>query len=96
MRVAWIGDGSTDAALGAGWWVRALLLGVVSFVVAAYLLLGVLLNLAYPLRPDVAMTDWGGPTLLGRWAVHASGGVLFALVGVWLLPALRGLARRWL
>ena len=51
-------------------------------------------RLALELRPDVAVTDWGGPTLMGRWAVHAIGGVLFALVGLWLLPALHGLARR--
>jgi hypothetical protein len=96
LRATWAGDSSADGDPGLVWWLRALLLASVSFAVSAYLILGVLLNLAYPLRPDVAVTDWGGPTLLGRWAVHATGGVLFALVGVWLLPALHALARRWL
>jgi hypothetical protein len=60
------------------------------------MLLGVVLNLAYPLRADVASTDWGGPTLIGRWGVHAAGGVLFAALAIWLLPALHSLAKRWL
>ena len=96
LHSTWIGDLGAAITPRAGWWVRALPLAAVSSGVTAYLLLGIGLNLAYPLRSDAAVTDWGGPTLLGRWAVHASGAVLFVAAAVWLLPALHALAKRWL
>jgi hypothetical protein len=71
----------------------------VSFALAVYLWLLPVLNLGYPLRPDVttdSMRDaWGGPTLAGAWAVHAVGGVVvFFLVGVPILNAVAWLQGR--
>jgi hypothetical protein len=98
LRVNWIGD--SDSASSdhppATWWLKALLIAAATTALSAYLTLGIVLNVAYPLRGDVRVTDWGGPTLLGRWAVHAGGGLLFAAVAAWLLPATHALARRWL
>lgn len=96
LRATWVADVSSATTPRASWWVRALPIAALSSGISAYLLLGIVLNLAYPLRADAAITDWGGPTLLGRWAVHASGGILFATLAVWLLPALHALAQRWL
>jgi hypothetical protein len=55
-------------------------LNLVSLVLTAYLWSLVPVNIAYPLRPGVTSPDsyhhaWGGPTLVGVWAVHAAGGV---------------------
>ena len=52
---------------------------LVALVVAGYCWTGVLLNVAYPIRPLLGMDGeyrdaWGGPTLAGAWAVHALGG----------------------
>lgn len=96
VRTVWLGDAHLVEHPSATWWLKALLLSAASLAITAYLTLGILLNLAYPLRPDVKVTDWGGPTLLGRWGVHAAGGILFALLALWLLPALPSRARRWL
>jgi len=96
LRSSWLGDTRPVIRPNPNWWVKALLLAAVSSVLSAYIWLGILLNFAYPLRADAAPTDWGGPTLLGRWSVHAAGGVLFAVAALWLLPALQSLARRWL
>ena len=96
LRSIWIGDTRPVTRPRPSWWVKAVLLAAVSSALSAYMLLGILLNFAYPLRADVAPTDWGGPTLVGRWGVHAAGGVLFAVLAIWLLPALQSLAKRWL
>ena len=96
LTTTWIGTDASAARHRASWWLKALLLAAPSTALNAYLMLGIVLNLAYPLRPDAAPSDWGGPTLLGRWAVHAGGGILFAAVAAWLLPAVHALARRWL
>jgi hypothetical protein len=76
----------------------ALPLNVVSTSIAAYLWAILLLNLGYPLRPDVGSEPlegaWGGPTIAGAWAVHAVGGTLtFALVGLPLATGLAALQR---
>jgi hypothetical protein len=66
----------------------------VAFVLAGYVWLIPVVNLGYPLRPDVSTESlrhgtWGGPTLAGAWAVHAVGAVLiFVLIGLPLLNAL--------
>jgi hypothetical protein len=69
---------------------------LVSFVLAGYVWLLLVLNLGYPLRGDTTAESlqdaWGGPTLAGAWAVHAVGGtMIFFFVG---LPILSGVA--WL
>jgi hypothetical protein len=69
-------------------------MSVVVFVVTAYLLIGIVINLAYPLRPDGTATDWGGPSLAGRWLVHGAGGVLFAMATPIVCGWLRALAAR--
>jgi hypothetical protein len=69
-------------------------MSVVVFVVTAYLLIGIVINLAYPLRPDGKATDWGGPSLAGRWLVHGAGGVLFAMATPIVCGWLRALAAR--
>ncbi|MDG6100888.1 hypothetical protein Daura_01860 [Dactylosporangium aurantiacum] len=72
-------------------------LDLVTLVVAGYCWTGVLLNVAYPIRPLLGMDGeyrdaWGGPTLAGAWAVHALGGVGFWLLVPWIL---RGYAALW-
>jgi hypothetical protein len=65
-------------------------LDLASLALLGYLCLGVLLNLAYPLRPgtlDTYQHSWGGPTLAGAWAVHAAGGLVFLLVTPWAVRA---------
>ena len=96
LRSVWLGDTRPVTRPQSRWWFKAVVLAAISSVMSGYLGLGVVLNLAYPLRGDVASTDWGGPTLLGRWGVHAAGGILFGVLAIWLLPALQALARRWL
>lgn len=96
IRSEWIGDTRPVTRPRLGWWLKAIALAAVSSAVSAYVGLAIVLNLAYPLRADVASTDWGGPTLLGRWGAHAAGGILFAVLAMWLLPALHSLAKRWL
>jgi hypothetical protein len=59
-------------------------INVVAFVVTGYALVGVVLNLGYPLRPGGSADDWGGPTLAGRWAVHALGGLLLLYAAGWI------------
>jgi hypothetical protein len=72
-------------------------LDAVWLVVAGYCWLGVVLNVAYPIRSlfggDSEYRDaWGGPTLAGAWAVHAIGGIVFWLLVPWVL---RGYAALW-
>jgi hypothetical protein len=65
-------------------------LDLASLALVGYLWLGVVLNLAYPLRPgtmDSYQHSWGGPTLAGAWAVHAVGGLGFLLVTPWVVRA---------
>ena len=64
------------------------------FAIIAYLLSGIVINLAYPLRPDVLPTDWGGPSLAGRWTVHAVGGLVFAMITPLISIGLRNVSRR--
>lgn len=78
-------------------------LNLASLALVAYCWFGVVVNLAYPLRPGTMQSyrqDWGGPTLAGAWAVHAAGGLGFLLVTPWLVRAATwlqgGLARRLL
>ncbi|MEU9842560.1 sensor domain-containing protein, partial [Actinomadura sp. NPDC048032] len=64
-------------------------LGVLSFLAATYGWGIVVLNLFYPARWLIGMGGslkdaWGGPTLAGAWAVHATGGLVMLL----LMPAL--------
>jgi len=96
LRSIWFGDTRPVTRPQPSWWLKAVLLAAVSSALSVYMSLGVVLNLAYPLRADIAPTDWGGPTLVGRWGVHAAGGVLFAVLATLLLPALQSLAKRWL
>ena len=96
LRSVWLGDTRLVTRPPLSWWLKAVVLATISSAIGAYLGLGVLLNLAYPVRADAASTDWGGPTLLGRWGVHAAGGILFAVLALWLMPALQSLAQRWL
>jgi hypothetical protein len=71
-----------------------------AFAVAGYLWLIPVLNLGYPLRPDVTAESlrqgtWGGPTLAGAWTVHAVGAVVFfVLIGVPLLSLIARLQCR--
>jgi hypothetical protein len=73
---------------------------VVAFALAGYVWLIPVVNLAYPLRPDVtteslAHGTWGGPTLAGAWSVHAVGAVLiFILIGLPILNAVAWLQAR--
>jgi hypothetical protein len=65
-------------------------LNLASLALVAYLWVGVVVNLAYPLRPgamDSYQHSWGGPTLAGAWAVHAAGGLGFLLVTPWVVRA---------
>ena len=96
LTTTWIGGSGSRTPPRGGWWLRALSLAALSSALTAYLALGIVLNLAYPLRPDATSSDWGGPTLPGRWAVHAIGGILFAALAMWLLPTMHALANRWL
>ena len=89
LTTTWIGSSGAIARPRGGWWLRALLLAAPSSALTAYLALGSVLNLAYPLRPDSTSSDWGGPSLPGRWAVHVTGGILFVALAMWLLPRLR-------
>ncbi|MES9602537.1 hypothetical protein [Actinomadura sp. NPDC000929] len=64
-------------------------LGVLSLLAGAYGWGIVVLNLFYPARWLIGMGGslkdaWGGPTLAGAWAVHATGGLVMLL----LIPAL--------
>jgi hypothetical protein len=72
-------------------------LDAVALAVVGYGWVGVLVNVAYPVRPLLGMSGhnrdaWGGPTLAGAWAVHALAGIAFWLLVPWLL---RGYAALW-
>ncbi len=83
VRQRWVGNG---AATATSRWstVGALPPSLVSFACGLMVVYLVLAGWLYPLRPDVishighpltattGLDDaWGGPTLLGAWAVHA-------------------------
>ncbi|TDC84608.1 hypothetical protein [Actinomadura sp. 7K507] len=60
-------------------------LNALSLVLAGYGWAIVVLNLLYPGRWLIGMGGslddaWGGPTLAGAWAVHASGGLVMLLL----------------
>ncbi|MFE9534079.1 sensor domain-containing protein [Streptomyces sp. NPDC006691] len=67
--------------------VISLPLNLVALTVSAYFWTVVVINLAYPLRPDSDPTQaWGGPTMAGAWAVHGiGGGVSFLLITPWVM-----------
>lgn len=57
------------------------------------------MNLAYPLRPLIGFDGslenaWGGPTLLGAWAVHALGGLVFLFLMPWVVAGFVSVQRR--
>ena len=91
----WVGL-RPEGALPVHRWRRstAVVISLVAFVVTLYLVIGVVINLGYPLRPDSKATDWGGPSLMGRWLVHGAGGVLFAVAIPFVSRGLAALARR--
>jgi hypothetical protein len=64
----------------------------VVFVIAGYVWLLLPMNLLYPVRLaiyDESPTDsWGGPTMAGAWALHATIGLASFVVA---LPLLAGL-----
>jgi hypothetical protein len=82
--------------------VRGLLgvpLDLVALAVIGYCWIGVIVNVLYPLRPVFGLSgdyrgSWGGPTLVGAWAVHAVAGLAFWLLVAWLLRGYAGLWRR--
>ncbi|GAB3411321.1 hypothetical protein [Flindersiella endophytica] len=90
--------------------VASIPLNLVTLVVTGYVLAGIVLNLAYPIRvhgfpgvladpltPSGALDGaWGGPTLAGAWAFHGlvGGVVLFGIGGAWLIRGLTWLQRR--
>ncbi|MCT9087804.1 hypothetical protein N4G70_02875 [Streptomyces sp. ASQP_92] len=62
-------------------------LNLTALVVSGYFWTVVVINLAYPLRPDSDPTSaWGGPTMAGAWALHGiAGGVSFLLITPWVM-----------
>ncbi len=62
-------------------------LNLTALVVSGYFWTVVVINLAYPLRPDSDPTNaWGGPTMAGAWALHGiAGGVSFLLITPWVM-----------
>ncbi|MFF4185503.1 hypothetical protein ACFYZ9_20140 [Streptomyces sp. NPDC001691] len=67
--------------------VISLPLNLVALTVSGYFWTVVVMNLAYPLRPDSDPSQaWGGPTMAGAWAVHGiGGGVTFLLLTPWVM-----------
>jgi hypothetical protein len=75
--------------------------GTLSAVLAGYLWLIAVVNVAYPLRPDTAdlSTAWGGPSLAGAWLVHGSGGIIFLFATPWVVKGIthaQGRLLRWM
>ncbi len=83
-------DGDTAVGRPIRHALASLPLNLAALVVTGYLWVGVPMNLLYPLRPGSESTDWGGPSLAGRWAVHALGGLVMLYAVCW---AVRGLTR---
>lgn len=82
--------------------VVALLTAAVAFVAVALAVFVAFSGFLYPIRPDVIEAighpltadpvlenAWGGPTLMGAWAVHALVAVLIQAIA---LPLARGLS----
>lgn len=95
IRRRWLDEESSAPSIASSWrrW-AALPISLIVLIATLYLLTGIVINFCYPLRPDSQPTDWGGPSLAGRWAVHAAGGVLFAVATPLICDQLRTLARR--
>ena len=73
------GNGASHAALGAA-------LGLLAWFLAFLAGLGLVRGLAYPLVGDGnPENSWGGPTLIGAWAVHAALAALLQPVAALLL-----------
>jgi hypothetical protein len=53
-------------------------------------------NLAHPLRPDSDDLSyaWGGPSLVGAWAVHGAAGLALLLVVPWIVNGVTALQGR--
>ncbi|MBC7894767.1 MAG: hypothetical protein H7066_05100 [Cytophagaceae bacterium] len=98
--VAWIGREwlglPSEHPMPAPWWrqLGAIGMSLAALAVTLYLLAGIVLNLGYPLRPSNESTDWGGPSLWGRWAVHGAGGVMFVVATPFISRGLAALTRR--
>ena len=93
----WLGTCILNAQLGStAWRLKALVVSLPISAISLYLVAGIALNFGYPLRPGSEPGDWGGPTLAGRWVVHAAGGVMFAIVAPWFCGGMRNLAKRLL
>lgn len=99
-------EGAADPAAGGPgrpqpWWkflgrrLLAVPLAAVATVVALVLVANTLRNLGYPLQPE-RVTDWGGPSLAGRWSLHAFGWLPFAYLGLWLVWGLTLVQQRLL
>jgi hypothetical protein len=84
---------------------HGLLPRVAAFLLAALVLLVTYTGWLYPLRPDAIgavghpvtadpmfSTAWGGPTLLGAWAVHALVALGIQVIGMAVLRRLGGRA----
>lgn len=86
------------ASLSRGRALAVLPLDAAAVAVVGYCWLGVVLNIGFPLRTLVGLggdnlrDSWGGPTLVGAWAVHAVGGAVFLFVVPWVL---RGFVAAW-
>lgn len=77
--------------------VLSLPLNLVSLALTVYLWSLVPANLAYPLRPgtmDSYQHSWGGPSLVGAWAVHAAGGVVALFATPWVVKGITWLQGR--
>ncbi|WP_446222375.1 hypothetical protein ACTWPB_21530 [Nocardia sp. IBHARD005] len=59
--------------------------GLLGWFLAMLSVLVLVRGLAYPLVADGYENSWGGPTLVGAWAVHAVLGVLIAPVFVGMI-----------
>jgi hypothetical protein len=80
----------------------ALPLNAAILAITVYGWLLVVLNLGFPLRPLVGLSadgagSWGGPSLVGAWAVHAAtGGLISLLLMPWVVRGLTGVQGRLL
>ncbi|MET9362619.1 hypothetical protein ABZX93_17130 [Streptomyces sp. NPDC006632] len=81
------GRGARTGLLAVAHAVIGLPLNLMALTVSGYFWTVVVINLAYPLRPDGDPSQaWGGPTMAGAWAVHGiGGGVSFLLITPWVM-----------
>jgi hypothetical protein len=85
-----------DDLVARGAIVHGLLAAPLNLVAAAVTIYGwslLLVNVAYPLRPDSGdlESSWGGPSLAGAWAVHAIGVLPFLFLMPWVVHWLTSL-----